>query len=419
MGMKGKSLAVLAAAAAVAAIAVSASGAATKATPGVTSSSILIGGTFPLTGPASLYKTIPFAEKAYFDYINDTKGGVNGRKITFEINDDGYDPSKTVPLVQQMVEKDNVFAVVGSLGTAPGLATWDYLNKHKVPQVLLATGDSYWGFSGARKYPWTTGWQPDYPGEAKLYGKYIAKNTPNAKIGVLYQNDAFGKNYYAGLRVGLGAKKGNIVDAESYDATNPDVTQQILALKAKGADTLAIFAIPTQAITALIVATKIGWSPQTYLGNVSSNRLFMLSAGGKGANVDGVISSNYVTSNTTQPDAAGTKLASQIIAQYAPALQATYNNGDANVMYGLAVGWTFVYALQHAGKTPTRAGLMNALHNMNTTNPFVYPGMREKTSFKKGRPRDNFPLEQLVMIKWSGGAGGDWHTFGSIVGGVR
>src|SRR3954451_17279492 len=249
MGMKGKVLAVIAGIATVAAIAVTAASGATKADPGITSNSITIGGTFPLTGVASLYKTIPAAEKAYFDYINDTKGGVNGRKITFEILDDSYDPSKTVPLAQQLVEKDNVFAVVGSLGTAPGLATWDYLNKRKVPQVLLATGDSYWGYSGARKYPWTMGWQPVYPGEAKIYGRYIVKNTPNAKIGVLYQNDAFGKNYYAGLRVGLGAKKGNIVDAESYDATNPDVTQQILALKAKGADTLVIFAIPTQAIT--------------------------------------------------------------------------------------------------------------------------------------------------------------------------
>jgi branched-chain amino acid transport system substrate-binding protein len=418
MGMKGKSLAVLAAVAAVAAVAVSASGAATKASPGVTSSSILIGGTFPLTGPASLYKTIPFAEKAYFDYINDTKGGVNGRKINFEILDDGYDPSKTVPLVQQLVEKDKVFAVVGSLGTVPGLSTWEYLNKNKVPQVLLASGDSYWGYSGARKFPWTMGWQPVYPGEAKLYGRYIVKNMPNAKIGVLYQNDAFGKNYYAGLRVGLGAKKENIVDAESYDQTNPDVTQQILSMKAKGADTLAIFAIPTQAITALVVAAKIGWKPQVFLGNVSSNRIFLLSAASKGANVDGVISSNYITSNTAQPNAAGSKLAAQIVAQYAPALQATFNNGDASVIYGLAVGWTFVYALQHAGKSPTRAGLMAALHNMNTSNPFIYPGMKEQTSFK-GTKRDNFPLEQLIMTKWAGGATGDFQTVGGIVSGIR
>src|SRR3954454_4466417 len=144
MGMKGKILAALVGIAAVAAIAVSAAGGAVRATPGVTANSISIGGTFPITGIASLYKTIPAAEKAYYDYVND-HGGVNGRKIDFTILDDAYDPSKTVPLVQQLVTQTNVFAVVGSLGTAPGLATWNYLNKAKVPQVMLATGDSYWG----------------------------------------------------------------------------------------------------------------------------------------------------------------------------------------------------------------------------------------------------------------------------------
>jgi branched-chain amino acid transport system substrate-binding protein len=253
MGMKGKLLAVLAGTALVAGVAVTTAFGSHSATPGVTATEIKIGGTFPLTGFASLYKTIPAAEKAYFDYIN-ARGGVNGRKISFEILDDSYDPSKTVPLAQQLVEKDNVFAVFGSLGTAPALATWGYLNSHKVPQALVATGDSYWGFSRA-KYPWTIGWQPDYPGEAKVYGRYIAANMPNAKIGVLYQNDAYGKNYYAGLRVGLGSKKGNVVDAESYDATNPSVTQQILALKSKGADTFVVFATPTPTITALATAT--------------------------------------------------------------------------------------------------------------------------------------------------------------------
>ena len=308
MGRKGRIVTVLAGIALVAGIAVTAAVAGHQATPGLTATEIKIGGTFPLTGVASLYKTIPVAEKAYFDYVND-HGGVNGRKINFEILDDSYDPSKTVPLAQQLVEKDGVFAVFGSLGTAPTLATWGYLNSHKVPQVLVATGDSYWGFS-KKKYPWTIGWQPDYPGEAKVYGKYIASNMKNAKIGVLYQNDAYGKNYYAGLRVGLGEAKVKIVDAESYDATNPSVTQQILALKSKGADTFVVFATPTPTITALVTATKVGWTPTaTFINNVSSNRLFLLAAAGAGAKVDGVISTAYTASSTTQQNLAGVKLA--------------------------------------------------------------------------------------------------------------
>ena len=417
MGTKGR-IAALSAVAALAAVAASTAGGAVRADPGVTATSVKIGGTFPLTGFASLYKTIPAAEKAYYDYVND-HGGVNGRKIDFTILDDAYDPSKTVPAVQQLVAS-NVFAVVGSLGTAPGLATWGYLNDRKIPQVLLATGDSYWGFCavkkcGEAKYPWTTGWQPDYPGESKLYGKYIAANMPNAKVGVLYQNDAYGKNYYAGLRVGLGAKKSNIVDAETYDVTNPSLTQQVLSLKSKGADVFVIFATPTPTITALVTAAKVGWTPQVFLNNVSANRLFLLAAASSGANVDGVISTTYLASSTTMPDNPGVKLAGQILDQYASSLKPSFQRGDSNVMYGMAVGWTFVDALKRAGKTPTRAGLMKALHSLNTAkNPFVYPGIKLQTSAK-----DNFPIEQLIMIKWQGGGSGDWATSGKLTGGIR
>ena len=419
MGMKRRIFASTVAIVAVAGIAATAAFGAHRTDPGITSTSVKIGGTFPLTGPASLYKTIPFAEKAYFDYVN-AHGGVNGRKIDFTILDDGYDPSKTVPLAQQLVEQDKVFAVVGSLGTAPGLATWGYLNKNKVPQVLLATGDSYWGYCavkacGGTTYPWTSGWQPDYPGEGKIYGQYIAKNMPNAKVGVLYQNDAYGKNYYAGLRIGLGAKKTDIVDAESYDVTNPSLTQQILALKSKGADTFFIAGTPSPTITALVTATKVGWSPTTFINNVSANRLFLLAAAANGANVNGVISTTYVESPTTQPNLTGIKFGKAIINQYAPALAKSFATGDTNIVYGLGVAWTFVYALQHAGKTPTRAGLMKALHSLNTSkNPFVYPGIKLQTSAK-----DNFPIEQEIMIKWSGGAAGDWHPFGKLLSGVR
>jgi len=416
MGMKGRMLAAFAGALVVAAVAVTAAFGARQADPGVTATSVTIGGTFPLTGVASLYKTIPAAEKAYFDYVND-HGGVNGRKINFDILDDGYNPAQTVPLTQQLVEQTKVFADFGSLGTPSNLSIWGYLNSNKVPQVLIATGDSYWGFS-YKKYPWTIGWQPDYPGEGKIYGKYLDAKMPSAKIGVLYQNDAFGKNYYAGLRVGLGAKKSNVVSAQSYDPSQTNVTQQILALKSAGANVLVIFALPTQAITALVTATKVGWTPDaTLLGNVSANRLFLLAAAANGANVDGVISSAYTVSSTYAPQAnlPGVKLAKAIIGQYAPSLVASLNQGDGNVIYGLGAAWTFVYALQHAGKTPTRAGLMAALKSMhNVNNPFTYPGIRMNTS-----ATDNFPIEQEILVKWAGGAGGDWTPFGSLYSGVR
>ena len=414
MGMKGRILAIVAGAAVVGSIAVTAASGAQRLDPGVTSSSIKIGGTFPLTGPASLYKVIPAAEKAYFDYVND-HGGVNGRKIDFSILDDGYDPSKTVPLTQQLVEQDKVFADYSSLGTAPNLAVWDYLNKKKVPHVLLATGDSYWGFS-AKKYPWTIGFQTDYPGEGKIYGKYIVKNLPNAKIGVLYQNDAFGKNYLAGLRVGLGAKKTQIVSAQPYDSGAASVAQQILAMKAAGADTFIIFATPGTAITALATAPKVGWSPtDTFVTNVSASSTFMKLAASNGGKVDGAISVSYlldatVVSTASQP---GIALGKQILAQYAPSLDP--NNGLT--FYGLANAWTMVYGLKNAGKTPTRAGLMRALKNLDpkkAKNPFLFPGVSLQTG-----PKDNFPLEQETLIRWGGGATGAWVPFGSVYSGVR
>ena len=393
-----------------------------RSTPGVTSKQIVIGGTFPLsegpaTGGASLYKTIPAAEAAYYAWVN-AKGGVFHRKIVDKILDDQYTPSETVQQTRKLVEQDHVFADVGSLGTAPALSTWGYLNQHKVPQVLLATGDAYWGncvhhaCQGSDK-PWTMGWQPDYPGEAKLYAKYILKHKPNAKIGVLYQNDAYGKNYLAGLKTGLGSHTNLIVDAEAYNAgdAGPVVGSHVIALRAHGADTFVIFATPGASIAALATETKISWSPLTLLNNVSNNRIFMGLAAENGAGLNGTITTLYTPSQTAQPNLPGIKLAKTIIHKYAPNLDQQFAAGDGNLVYGLAVGWTFVDALKHAGKNPTRAGLMHALRNMDEkNNPFIYPGMVVKTSKKR-----TFPMEQLIFAKWSGGAGGDWHTFGKVV----
>jgi branched-chain amino acid transport system substrate-binding protein len=244
----------------------------------------------------------------------------------------------------------------------------------------------------------------------------IATNNPTDKIGVLYQNDAFGKNYYNGLRIGLGAKKSNIVDAETYDATQTTVTQQILTLKSKGAEVFVIFATPSQAITALVTATKVGWTrPATYVGNISANRLFMLSAAANGADLSNVYSSTYVKSPTVDKSDPGIQLAAQILAKYAPSLVPSFNNGDTNIVYGLGVGWTFAYALGKAGKNPTRATLVKAVENMNTkANPFVAKGIVIKTG-----KHDAFPIEQFQMIKWNGGATGDWQTTGALISGIR
>jgi branched-chain amino acid transport system substrate-binding protein len=391
-------------------------------TPGVSKHQIVIGGTFPYSGPAALYKTIPSAEQAYYAYVN-AKGGVFHRKIKDITENDEYNPAETVPAVKKLVEQNHVFAIVGSLGTAPGLATWGYLNKRHVPQVLLATGDAYWGkcvhracpgAGSTSPKPWTMGWQPDYPGEARLYAKYILQHKPNAKIGVLYQDDAYGKNYLNGLKSGLGSHKSQIVDAQSYSVTDsgPVVGSHVVHIAGSGADVFVIFATPSAAIAALVTEGQIPtWHALTFNNNVSANRIFMQLAASKGANPNGVISTTYVASQTAQPNLKGMKLAKKIIHQYAPALDQQFASGDNNLVYGLAVGWTFVDALRHAGKHPTRKGLMHALRTMNEkNNPFIYPGMSVKTSKK-----DAFPMEQLVFEKWGGGAAGDWKTFGKVL----
>ena len=254
-----------------AAVVVSASFAATSATPGVTSKTITIGGTFPLTGPAALYGVIPKAEAAYFAYVN-AHGGVNKRQIASKYYDDGYNPANTVPLTKKLVQQDHVFAVYGSLGTAPKLATRDYLNQNKVPQVLVATGDSYWGLQ-YKKYPWTIGFQPDYPGESRVYGQFIKNKVTQAKIGVLMQDDAYGQNYYNGLVAGPRCRQ--VEDRRRREVRRDTDGRQPAGREVEGARARTCSRCSRcrqQTITALVVATKIGWQPTTFISNVFLRR---------------------------------------------------------------------------------------------------------------------------------------------------
>jgi branched-chain amino acid transport system substrate-binding protein len=372
---------------------------------GITADSILLGNTIDQSGPAKSYATIADAENAYFTYVNNN-GGVNGRKIKFTILNDEYNPAKTVPLTKQLVEQNQVFAMFGGLGTQDQVSVRDYLNSQKVPQLFVATGATTFGADFA-SHGWTIGWQPPYQGEAHIYAKDVIANHPNAKIGVLYQNDEYGMDYVKGLTDGLGTNTSMIVDKESYDVTAaaPTIGAQLAKLKAKGADTLFIFATPIPAITAMAIVTSLGWSPLTYLNSVSNVASYMKFAISKGAKVDGVISVAYIKDPTDPQWAndAGMQLYRQIIANCSTC---DANNGFN--IYGVAVAYTMVDVLRQAGSNLTRANIIAiASSKLNETNPFLLPGITVTTS-----NTDHFPIMQEQVETWSNDA---WHLQGSII----
>jgi branched-chain amino acid transport system substrate-binding protein len=253
----------LAAAWIAAALAASPAVAQQPATPGVTDTEIKLGQTMPYSGPASAYGQLGRVETAYFEWLN-AKGGINGRKITLISRDDGYSPPKAVELARQLVEQDEVAALFNVLGTPINMAIRKYMNAKHVPQLFVAAGSP--NFADPEHYPWTIGWQPTLTTEAKFYAAHVLATTPNAKIGVLFQNDDFGKGLLDGLKEGLGAKAGEMIIATaSFEATDPTIDSQILTLRQSGADTLFLFAYPKQAAQAIRKVFEIDWKPIEYL----------------------------------------------------------------------------------------------------------------------------------------------------------
>src|ERR1700733_8192385 len=235
--------------------------------PGVTDAEIKIGQTMPYSGPASAYGLIGKTETAYFRMINDA-GGVNGRKLNLISLDDGYSPPKTVEQVRRLVEQEQVAFLFNTLGTPPNAAIRQYLNDNKVPQLFVATGAAMWG--DPQHFPWTIGFQPNYQTESAIFGKHILATKPDAKIGVLYQNDAFGKDYLIGLKAGLGADRvGMIIKEASYETSEPTVDSQIVTLQGAGVDTFLIAATPKFAAQAIRKTYDIGWTPVRYMTDVS------------------------------------------------------------------------------------------------------------------------------------------------------
>jgi branched-chain amino acid transport system substrate-binding protein len=389
----------------VAALALAGAAAATSAgTPGVSSSTITIGSSGPLTGEAAAAAGVLKGADAYFKYVN-SKGGVNGRKIDFKYLDDAYDPAQTVQNVRELIQQDNVFALFSVVGTNGNLAIRDFVNAAGVPQVFSAAGATTFGRDYA-KYPWTIGYLPPYAEEGALYAKQIlATNAKKAKIAVLYQSDDYGKDLLSGFRRGLGAKAHSmIVQTVGYDPTTSDVQSQVAQLKASGANTFMIFAFGKFAIQSFVYANKLGWKPQIYVNDVASASSIMALDPAKTA--EGSISILWGKDPATPKfkGDAGVALAGKIIKRYV----AGGNPSDGFLVAGMAEAFSFVDALKAAGKNLTRKGLMTAVTHMNeANNPFLIPGVKVHTT-----PTFRFPISAVQLQRWHQG---HWVPFGGVV----
>jgi ABC-type branched-subunit amino acid transport system substrate-binding protein len=360
-------------------------------TPGVTSSTITIGGTVPITGPAALFASVGSGASAYFKYVN-AHGGVNGRKIKYIYLDDAYDPSKTVQLTRQLVEQDHVLAIFNSVGTDNNLAIRDYLNAAKVPQLFGGTGTAKIG-DGFKSDPWTMGFLPSFRAEGEIYGRSIAA-TANPKVAVLYEDSDFGKDMTDGLKKGLGGKASTIVAEQAYQPTDTSIDSQMSTLHASGANVLVLNVTPQYAILAYLTAHKFGWHPKIYISSVciSPNVMDIIRANAA-VEANGSRSIAFVKDPTDKVWAKDPVVAlyRSILKRYAPSAKPE----DVYNFYGMSVAYTMVDALKQAGKSPTRASLLKAATHLNEVNPFMRPGIKVTTT-----STDYYPISKAQLVRY-------------------
>jgi ABC-type branched-subunit amino acid transport system substrate-binding protein len=374
-----------------------------KYDPGATDTEIKIGQTVPFSGPASAYATIGKAQAAYFNMINE-QGGVNGRKINLIQYDDAYSPPKAVEQVRKLVESDEVLLTFQIIGTPSNAAVQKYLNTKKVPQLFAATGASK--FTDPKNFPWTLGFNPNYFVEGRIYGQYILKEYPNAKVGVLYQNDDLGRDYLNGIKAGLGEKAATMIVAEaSYEVSDPTIDSQILKLKSAGADLLFSASTPKFAAQTIKKNAELGWKPVHILDiNATSVGAVMQPAGLEASK--GVISVNYGKDplDPTWKDDPGMKKYFEFMAKY-------YPEGDKNSSfntYGYGTAQLMVHVLKQCGDDLTRENVLKQATNLkNVQLDLALPGIVGSTT-----PNDYRVNKQLQMMKFNGER---WELFGPIL----
>jgi branched-chain amino acid transport system substrate-binding protein len=369
---------------------------------GASDTEIRIGNIVPYSGPASAYGVIGKTEAAYFDKIN-AEGGIKGRKIKFISYDDAYSPPKAVEQVRKLVESDQVLLVFSPLGTPSNSAIQKYMNSAKVPQLFVASGASKW--NDPKDFPWTMGWQPSYQSEAHIYAKYILDEKPGGKIGVLYQNDDFGKDYLKGLKDGLGAKASMIVGEESYETSEPSIDDHVVRLKAAGADVFISITTPKFAAQAIKKLAEFDWHPLHILASVSASVGAVMQPAGF-ENSQGILSAAYLKDGADpQWDSDdGMKKFVEFLKKYYP----DGNKRDASLVYGYAIAQTMAKVLDMCGDDLTRENVMRQAANMRDFAPdTLLPGITINTS-----PTDFAPIKQLKMMRFKGEK---WDLFGDII----
>ncbi len=373
--------------------------------PGVTDTEIKIGQTMPYSGPASAYGQIGKAETAYFNMINEA-GGINGRKINLLSLDDGYSPPKAVEQIRRLVEQDQVAFIFNSLGTPSNTAIRGYLNTNKVPQLFVATGASKFG--DPEHFAWTMGWQPNYRTEAAIFGKHILATKPDAKIGVLYQNDDFGKDYVIGLKATLGAKYATMVVTEqSYDVSDPTIDSQIITLMDSGANTFVNATTPKFSAQAIRKSYDLGWKPVQYLTNVGASIGAVMKPAGLEKGV-GIMTGAY-GKEPTDPrwkDDAGILQWQAFMKKYMP----DADLADANNVYGYGCAMTLVQVLKQCGADLSRERIMKEAANLKDFElPTLLPGIKINTS-----PNNFYPIRQMQLERFNGQT---WELFGDVISG--
>ncbi len=376
------------------------------ATPGVTATSVKIGNTMPYSGPASTYGVIGRTESAFFKMVND-QGGVAGHTIDFISYDDGYSPPKTVEQVRRLVEEDHVDFCFQNLGTPCNSAIAEYLNERKIPHLFVGSGASKW--ADIRKYPWTMGFQPGYRTEAQIYAKYMLANVKKPKLGILYQNDDFGKDYPLGVRDILGKDWDKIVVKEaSYETTDPTIDSQLVELQSAGANVLLVAAIPKFAAQSIRKVHDLDWKPTFFMTNVSISVGGVMTPAGP-ANGIGILSTQYLK-DPTDPvfkDDAGMKQWRDFMAKYKP----DGDMSDASYVFAYAVSLAMLHVLKQCNGDFSRPNVMKQAESLHDVElPVLLPGIKVNTS-----RTDHRPITSMQFVRWDGKS---WIRFGDLLTGA-